>query len=199
MSCQNQIWLLIRNNVLIYCFKVASFIEAFLNDTTFLSSKNVAWQRLVSQIITFLKIFQGFSLFSYQCSLAVLCCISQRQLVYNSTSVIFCQQLFSSFSEIFLRSSTRKPSSLISVSIRCLPSHQRQLCYTIMSRIFCQQFFAFILQYNQKSPITAQKLIIYKCLLHIQILSERISLSNSHDFLRRKNCYSFCNSGKTFI
>ena len=31
LSCQNQIWLLIRNNVLIYCFKVASFIEAFLN------------------------------------------------------------------------------------------------------------------------------------------------------------------------
>ena len=93
------------------------------------------------------------------------------------------------------------PGSLLlfSVSIRCLPSHQRQLCYTIMSRIFCQQFFAFILQYNQKSPITAQKLIIYKCLLHIQILSERISLSNSYDFLRRKNCYSFCNSGKTFI
>ena len=64
---------------------------------------------------------------------------------------------------------------------------------------FVNSFFAFILQYNQKSPITAQKLIIYKCLLHIQILSERISLSNSHDFLRRKNCYSFCNSGKTFI
>ena len=64
---------------------------------------------------------------------------------------------------------------------------------------FVNNFFAFILQYNQKSPITAQKLIIYKCLLHIQILSERISLSNSHDFLRRKNCYSFCNSGKTFI
>ena len=104
-------------------------------------SENVAWQRFVLQIVTFLKIFQGFSLFSYQCSLAVLCCISQRQLVYNSTSVIFCQQLFSSFSEIFLRSSTRKPSSCISVSIRCLPSHQRQLCYTIMSRIFCQQLF----------------------------------------------------------
>ena len=49
--------------------------------------------------------------------------------------------------EIFLRSSTRKPSSLISVSIRCLPSHQRQLCYTIMSRIFCQQLFAFILHF----------------------------------------------------
>ena len=149
-----------------------------------------------------LKIFEIFrvvSLFDYQGSCLLFVCISQRQLVYNSTSVIFCQQLFSSFSEIFLRSSTRKPSSLISVSIRCLPSHQRQLCYTIMSRIFCQQFFAFILQYNQKSPITAQKLIIYKCLLHIQILSERISLSNSHDFLRRKNCYSFCNSGKTFI
>ena len=125
-------------------------------------SENVAWQRFVLQIVTFLKIFQGFSLFSYQCSLAVLCCISQRQLVYNSTSVIFCQQLFSSFSEIFLRSSTRKPSSCISVSIRCLPSHQRQLCYTIMSRIFCQQlfylFFNFILSHKiiyvtQKTPI----------------------------------------------
>ena len=185
-----------------------------MNDTTFSSSENVALQRFVSQIVTFLKIFQGFSLFSYQCSSAVLCCISQRQLVYNSTSVIFCQQLFSSFSEIFLRSSTRKPSSLISVSIRCLPSHQRQLCYTIMSRIFCQQLFSFILQYNQKSPITAQKLTIYKCLLHKQILSEKVSHtqyiyfsaaflpgweSAAENFLRRKNCYSFCNFGKTFI
>ena len=80
-----------------YCFKVASFIEAFLNDTTFSSNENVALQRFVSQIVTFLKIFQGFSLFSYQCSLAVLCCISQRQLIHNSTSVVFCQQLFSSF------------------------------------------------------------------------------------------------------
>ena len=137
------------------------YIEAFLNDTIFSSSENIASQRFVSQIVTFLKIFQGFSLFSYQCSFAVLCCISQRQLIHNSTSVIFCQQLFSSFSEIFSRSSTRKPSSCISVSIRCLPSHQRQLCYTIMSRIFCQQlfylFFDFILSHKiiyvtQKTP-----------------------------------------------
>ena len=34
---------------------------------------------------------------------------------------------------------------------------------------FVNNFFAFIWQYNQKSPITAQKLIIYKCLLHKQI------------------------------
>ena len=115
-------------------------------------SENVTWQRFVLQIVTFLKIFQGFSLFSYQCSL--FCCQPRQLLKYISCAII-CQQLFSSFSEIFLRSSTRKPSSLISVSIRCLPSHQRQLCYTIMSRIFCQQLFAFILQYNQKSPITA--------------------------------------------
>ena len=128
-------------------------------------SENVAWQRFVKQIVTFLKIFQGFSLFSYQCSLAVLCCISQRQLVYNSTSVIFCQQLFSSFSEIFLRSSTQKPSSCISVSIRCLPSHQRQLCYTIMSRMFCQQlfylFFNFIL--SHKIIYVTQKNTYFRC------------------------------------
>ena len=140
----------------------------------------------------------------FHCSVINVLLLSSAVSLSDSLFIIaplssFVNNFFHLFSEIFLRSSTRKPSSLISVSIRCLPSHQRQLCYTIMSRIFCQQFFAFILQYNQKSPITAQKLIIYKCLLHIQILSERISLSNSHDFLRRKNCYSFCNSGKTFI
>ena len=94
LSCQNQIWLLIRNNVPIYCFKVASFIEAFLNDTTFLSSENVASQRSVSQIVTFLKIFQGFSLFSYQCS--SFCCQPRQLLKYISCAII-CQQLFSTF------------------------------------------------------------------------------------------------------
>ena len=85
------IWQLIRNNVLIYCFKVASFIEAFLNDTTFSASENVASQWFVSQIITFLKIFQGFSLFSYQGSLF---CRYQRQLLKYNRWLIACQQLF---------------------------------------------------------------------------------------------------------
>ena len=42
-------------------------------------SENVAWQRFVKRIVTFLKIFQGFSLFSYQCSF---------------THVLFCYAFF---------------------------------------------------------------------------------------------------------
>ena len=88
--------------------------------------------------------------------------------------------------------------------------------FVILSRpaIFVNNFFDFILQYNQKFPITTQKLIIYECLLHKQILSEKVSHTQyiyfsvaflpgwegaAENFLRRKNCYSFCNSGKTFI
>ena len=128
MSCQNQFWLLIRNNVPIYCFKVASFIEAFLNDTTFSLSENVAWQRFVLQIVTFLKIFQGFSLFSYQCSL--FCC-QPRQLLYCIRCLIACQQLFNLFF-CFHRDSHR--------FLSCLTS---QLSYNIMQSNHCQQQISF--------------------------------------------------------
>ena len=169
-------------------------------------------------------LFHKSSLFSksfkvFHCSVINVLSPSSAVSLSDSLFIIaplssFVNNFFHLFSEIFLRSSARKPSSCISVSIQCLPSHQRQLCYIITFRNFCQQLFSFILQYNQKSPITAQKLIIYKCLLHKQILSERVSHTQyiyfsvaflpgwegaAENFLRRKNCYSFCNSGKTFI
>ena len=85
----------------------------------------------------------------FHCSVINVLLLSSAVSLSDSLFIIaplssFVNNFFHLFSEIFLRSSTRKPSSLISVSIRCLPSHQRQLCYTIMSRIFCQQLFAFI-------------------------------------------------------
>ena len=51
-----------------------------------------------------LKIFEIFrvvSLFDYQGSCLLFVCISQRQLIHNTTSFIVCQQLFKTFLEVF--------------------------------------------------------------------------------------------------
>ena len=96
-------------------------------------------------------LFHKSSLFSksfkvFHCSVINVLSPSSAVSLSDSLFIIaplssFVNNFFHLFSEIFLRSSARKPSSCISVSIQCLPSHQRQLCYTIMSRIFCQQLF----------------------------------------------------------
>ena len=43
----------------------------------------------------FIRIFQGFSLFNFQCSSLTCCCLCyQRQLIYNIKLSSVCQQLF---------------------------------------------------------------------------------------------------------
>ena len=74
------------------------------------------------------KIFQGFSLFSYQGSLF---CRYQRQLLYCIRCLIACQQLFQ-FIFCFHRDSHRFMS--------CLTS---QLSYNIMQSNHCQQQISF--------------------------------------------------------
>ena len=55
------IWQLIRNNVLIYCFKVASLIEAFfLNVTTFSQVKMSLCNNLLCKLLHVSKSFKVF-------------------------------------------------------------------------------------------------------------------------------------------
>ena len=80
-----------------------------------------------------LKIFQGFSLFSYQCSLFALL----RQLDYFIKSLFVCQALFYFFELCF------KFSVL------------RQLVYSIKTFCICQELFYFLLHICFKAKESA--------------------------------------------
>ena len=79
----DKFWLLIRNNVLIYCFKVASFIEAFLN-----YSQNLSRFFTVQLSMFVVVISNSLYILSYLQVVVnnffiFLCCLS------NATTLIF--------------------------------------------------------------------------------------------------------------
>ena len=115
------IWQLIRNNVLIYCFKVASLIEAFfLNVTTFSQVKMSLCNNLLRKLLHVSKSFKVF-----HCSVIKVLCfvvISDNFYIVSDVWSLVNNFLIYFFAFIAIRIDFCRASRVSLVIISCSPT-----------------------------------------------------------------------------